>query len=274
MMVMNKKQGQILFLPHGGGPMPLLNDPSHAKLTEFMKTIPNKLRKPSAIIVISAHWEERIPTVTGADYPDMIYDYSGFPPETYNIKYSAPGNPKLADEIINLFSKHNILAEKNNSRGYDHGVFVPLLLMYPEANIPVIQISQKRNLNPQEHINMGKALAELMERDILVIGSGLSFHNMREFFYSSDDSNQKAEEFNNWLIDTLINENLSETERENRLVKWEDAPSARFSHPREEHLLPVHILFGIATANNFKTKLVFNDIAVGKKVSAFLWSSE
>jgi aromatic ring-opening dioxygenase catalytic subunit (LigB family) len=271
---MNKKLGQVLFLPHGGGPMPLLNDPDHEKLTKFMKEIPDKLRKPSAIVVISAHWEERVPTVTAANFPDMIYDYSGFPPETYSIKYPAPGNPDLADRIVNLFRKYNILAETDNKRGYDHGVFVPLLLMYPDADIPVIQISQKRDLNPQDHINMGKAISKLMEEDILIIGSGLSFHNMREFFYRSDKSNQKAEEFNNWLINTLTNNSLSEEERENRLVNWEDAPYARFAHPREEHLLPIHVLFGVATANNFRAELVFNDIAVGKKVSAFLWSEE
>lgn len=268
---MDKKPGQILFLPHGGGPMPLLGDPAHKKLTAFMKNIPGKLRKPDAIVVISAHWEERIPTVTGAEYPEMIYDYSGFPEETYKIKYPSPGNPKLADKIMDIFSKNGISAKKDNTRGYDHGLFVPLMLMYPDADIPSIQISQKRDLDPQDHINIGKALAELMNENILVVGSGLSFHNMREFFYHSDESNQKAVEFNNWLIDTITNEKFSDTEREKKLVNWANAPYARFAHPREDHLLPLHVCFGIASAANFSAELVFNDVAVGKQVSAFLW---
>ncbi len=268
---MNKNPGQVLYLPHGGGPMPLLGDKNHGKLIKFLKTIPNKLRKPSAIVVISAHWEEKIPTITSAEYPKMIYDYYGFPEETYKLKYSAPGNPELAEEVLNAFNENGILAEKDDKRGYDHGLFVPLLLMYPEADIPCIQISQLKSLGSKEHIALGKALAKLMKKNILVVGSGLSFHNMREFFRKLPESDKKAVEFNNWLIETCIDENLSEDEREKRLIEWEKAPSSRFCHPREEHLLPLHVCFGIARANNFKAELVFDDTVIGKRVSGFLW---
>ncbi|WP_394700959.1 DODA-type extradiol aromatic ring-opening family dioxygenase [uncultured Ilyobacter sp.] len=251
--------------------MPLLGDPNHAELIEFMKTISNKLRKPSAIVVISAHWEERIATITGAEHPKMIYDYSGFPEESYKIKYNAPGNPELAKEVLGAFNENGILAKKDDKRGYDHGLFIPLMLMYPDANIPCIQISQLKSLEPREHIALGKALAKLMEKNILVVGSGLSFHNMREFFHKSSEADQKAIEFNNWLIETCTDENISENERERRLSEWEKTPSGRFCHPREEHLLPLHVCFGIATANNFKAELVFDDLVIGKRASAFLW---
>jgi len=268
---MNKNPGQILYIPHGGGPLPLLGDMAHAELIEFLKTIPNKLRKPLAIVVISAHWEERIPTITSAQTPEMIYDYYGFPDESYKLKYTAPGNPELAEEVLNILNKNGIPAKKDESRGYDHGLFIPLMLMYPDADIPCIQISQLKSLDSKEHINLGKALAKLMEKDILVIGSGLSFHNMREFFNISSEADQKAIEFNNWLIETCIDENLSKDERERRLIEWENAPSARFCHPREEHLLPLHVCFGIAIANNFKAELVFNGTVIKKRASAFLW---
>ncbi len=265
-----EKTFPILYLPHGGGPLPILGDENHKDLVTFLKNIGNELGEPSAILVISAHWEEDLPTITSASHPELIYDYYGFPPESYEIQYPAPGEPELAKEIFELVKAGGGQAGLNDQRGFDHGMFIPLKLMYPTANIPCVQLSLIKNLDPVEHIALGQSLAPLRDKNISIIGSGMSFHNMKAFF-SPDASTSAGETFNHWLIDVCTNSKISPDEREKRLIEWESAPSARYCHPREEHLLPLHVCYGAACAQTPTAKTVFDKIVMGQRASAFLW---
>lgn len=261
--------GSMIYLPHGGGPWPLLGDHRHLDLIEFLKEVVSTLIKPSAILMISAHWETDIPSVTGSKSPGLLYDYYGFPEKTYAIEYPTPGYPQLADKIVRVLEKNAIPAIADDSRGFDHGFFVPLKIMYPEATIPCVQISLLDSLDPGEHIRLGRALADLQEDNLLIIGSGASFHNLRAFHEApSDEAQSKNEAFEQWLIDTLSNEQLSEEERMRRLEDWESAPAARYCHPREEHLLPLHVCCGIASA---PAERVIEVEFLGKKTSAYIW---
>ncbi|MER2510876.1 MAG: class III extradiol ring-cleavage dioxygenase [Nitrosomonas ureae] len=261
----------VLFLPHGGGPLPILGDKGHEKMVSFLQKITRELNEPSAILVISAHWEEEQATITSGDHPEIIYDYYGFPTEAYEIQYAAAGHPKLAKDVFELMTASGIPAKLDDQRGFDHGLFVPLKLMFPQARIPCIQLSLLKNLNPGMHIALGKAIASLRERNILIIGSGMSFHNLKTFFSNDIDSSNENDAFDHWLIETCTNPEIPSDVREQRLIEWEKAPFARFCHPREEHLLPLHVCYGIACAGTPVAKTVFNDKIMGKKVAGFLW---
>ena len=261
-------KAQIVYLSHGGGPLPILGDPGHKAMVDFMTRLPGQLPKPDAILVISAHWEESAATLLGAQAPAMFYDYYGFPDEAYDITYPAPGNPELANRIAGYMKENNIPARIDPHRGFDHGLFIPLKLMYPQADIPSLQLSLLRGLNPSAHIALGKALRGLMDENILVVGSGFSFHNMGAFFWEGTDKPDLANDaFQNWLIETCMG-SLPQAERERRLIEWEKAPSARYCHPREEHLLPLHVCLGMAGK---PAKLIFDEKILGKRSVAFLW---
>lgn len=259
----------VLYIPHGGGPMPLLGEPSHQRLVDFLRQIPASLPTPEAIVVISAHWEAEQPTVTGGERPDLLYDYSGFPPESYRIQYPAPGAPDLAGRLHALLAAAGLRPQGDARRGFDHGLFVPLMLMYPQAEIPCVQLSLLASLDPGAHLAMGKALAPLRRERVLIVGSGFSFHNMRAFFASPHGApDQRNEAFQQWLIETCTARSLSPGEREQRLADWENAPHARYCHPREEHLLPLHVCYGMAQT---QARLVFDDQVLGKRACALLW---
>jgi aromatic ring-opening dioxygenase catalytic subunit (LigB family) len=267
-----KELSPVLFLPHGGGPLPLLGDKSHESLITFLKNIPLRLGTPDVILLISAHWEEKNPTLTGSEAPALIYDYYGFPDEAYQLQYAAEGRPKLAKEIKDLFESSGIRTSINQQRGYDHGMYVPLLLMYPLANIPCVQLSLQENLDPEFHIELGKSLSSLRKQNVLIIGSGLSFHNMQVFFSPAQSSKKQSVEFDDWLMETCASDDLSSVERENRLINWTEAPSARFCHPREEHLMPLHVCFGAACETSSKAEIVFNDDILGHRATGFIWN--
>ena len=263
-----ENKAQIVYFSHGGGPLPILGDPSHQAMVDFMTLLPSQLRKPDAILVVSAHWEERAATLLGAQDPPMFYDYYGFPDEAYEITYPAPGSPGLANRIAELLGKSNVPARIDAQRGFDHGLFIPLKLMYPQADIPSIQLSLLRGLNPAAHIALGKALRELVHENILVVGSGFSFHNLRAFFGQAMDTPDRANDaFQDWLIEVCAGA-MPQPEREQRLIEWEKAPAARYCHPREEHLLPLHVCVGMADK---PAKVIFDDRILGKRAVAFLW---
>ena len=204
----------------------------------------------------------------GAPTPPMFYDYYGFPDESYQITYPAPGSPQLANRIAGLLNKNKIAAHIDPMRGFDHGLFIPLKLMYPQADIPSLQLSLLHGLNPAAHLALGKALRELKQENILVVGSGFSFHNMKAFSFQGSSTPDPANDaFQDWLIEVCAGP-ISQLEREQRLVEWEKAPSARYCHPREEHLLPVHVCVGMADK---PAKLIFNDKILGKRSVGFLW---
>jgi aromatic ring-opening dioxygenase catalytic subunit (LigB family) len=237
-------------------------------MVDFMRDLPSHLRKPDAILVISAHWEEEVTTVMNGEAPAMFYDYYGFPEAAYEITYAAPGSPALANRIVEILNKKKIPVRTDAQRGFDHGLFIPLKLMYPEADIPALQLSLLRELDASKHITLGNALRELMKENILVIGSGFSFHNMQAFSWRGTSTPDPANEaFQNWLIEVVSNV-PSQKEREERMVAWTEAPSARYCHPREEHLLPLHVCLGMADKT---AKLIFDDAILGKRAVAFLW---
>ena len=262
----------VLYVPHGGGPLPVLGDDRHEKMVSFLKEIVHKLAEPSAIVVISAHWEENQATVTAGSRPELIYDYFGFPPQAYQIQYTAPGHPRLAKEVVDLLKSHGIPAKLDDQRGFDHGLFIPLKLMYPKAEIPCIQLSLLRNLNPSQHMSLGKSISELRKQNVLILGSGMPFHNLRAFFSADLGVHNEDEEFGSWLIETCTGNSLSSEEREQRLREWENAPYARFCHPREEHLLPLHVCYGAASVETMLAEVVFNQEIMGRKVCSFRWS--
>ena len=262
----------VLFVPHGGGPMPLMDEANHRELTAFIRSISADLPRPKAILVITAHWEEKVATISSSPAPGMLYDYYGFPQETYQFKYPAAGNPVLAQTIADLLSTQGINSQLDPARDFDHGSFVPLMLMYPKADIPVVQLSLLKSLDPQAHIALGKALAPLREQGVLILGSGMSFHNMQAFFSENPTTWERSERFDSWLTETLTHAELGKNEKAERLAGWKHAPEALFCHPREEHLLPLHVCFGAASIASPNAAKVFNGFLFDTKISAFLWS--
>lgn len=261
-------KGQVVYFSHGGGPLPILGDASHRAMVDFMLQLPSLLRKPDAILVISAHWEEPVATILGSLNPPMLYDYYGFPDEAYAITYPASGDPGLAERIFGMLESRNIGSRVDTVRGFDHGLFIPLKLMYPEADIPSLQISLLKGLDPAAHMTLGKSLRELLDENILVIGSGFSFHNMSAFswqgIFAPDPLNDS---FHEWLIEICTGP-MPQAEREQRLAEWAKAPSARYCHPREEHLMPLHVCAAMAGT---PARLIFDDHILGKRGVAFQW---
>lgn len=198
----------------------------------------------------------------------MLYDYYNFPKEAYEITYPAPGDPALAKRIGDMLNGEGVASQLDMERGFDHGFFIPLKIMYPNADIPAFQISLLRSLEPGAHIDFGKALRELLSENILVVGSGFSFHNLRAFnFQSAQVVDSRNDKFQDWLIDVCVHTD-TQAKREDQLKNWKHAPSARYCHPREEHLLPLHVCAGMADAS---ARLVFNDYIAGKRAVSFLW---
>jgi len=254
-------------MSHGGGPLPLLDDPSHKHMIEFMKGLSVQLPHPDAILVISAHWEEAEPAVIGVERPELLYDYYGFPQETYSIDYKAPGDPALADRVIQMLEQKGFYCRSEMKRGLDHGVFIPLKLMYPAADIPVVQLSLLKGLDADKHLDLGRALHGLKSENLWIIGSGFSFHNMSDFTMNPEpEADPENDAFQDWLISVCTEENSDK--REELLSQWTNAPGARYCHPREEHLLPLHVCAALAAAPG---KVIFDAPIAGKRALAFRW---
>ena len=260
---------EVLYIPHGGGPMPLLPESRQQPLSLFLQGLGDKLRKPDAIVVLSAHWEADPVQITSASSPELYFDYYGFPPETYEYQYPCPGHPQLAQQIADHLNNRKIQVKLDAERGLDHGVFVPLMLMYPQADIPVIQISLRPDLDAGFHVALGTALSDFEFDNLLWLGSGFSFHNMKALMSKRDDSPDALNQaFEDWLAETLSAENLSIEDRTKRLAEWQQAPGGLYCHPREEHLLPLHICFGLGqgAATNW-----FDGQVGGFRSSAWYW---
>jgi aromatic ring-opening dioxygenase catalytic subunit (LigB family) len=252
----------VLYLPHGGGPMPLLGDPGHQDLIAFLKQIPEQLGKPKAILMISAHWESDVAAISTSPNPQMIYDYSGFPPECYAYQYPAAGDPTLAHTVADCLKAHAIDCRLDSGRGYDHGTFVPLMLMYPDADIPVVQLSLLQSLDPAKHIALGEAIASLRAQGVLIIGSGMSFHEL-------DATLEHSIAFDDWLTETVVASSVEKAKQ--RLIHWAAAPAARDCHQREDHLLPLHVCFGAAMAQTSAAEHVYSGQLFGRRIAGFLW---
>lgn len=232
------------FIPHGGGPCFFMDDPHGlwTGMAAFLRSLPGRLPEPpAAILVISGHWETDGFAFTGSAAPSLLYDYHGFPPHTYQLAYPAPGAPALAQDAAALLRAAGIAASVDPGRGLDHGVFVPLKVAFPDADIPVVEMSVDRHLDPALHLAAGHALAGLRDKGVLILASGMSYHNMRG--YGDPRSTRPSQEFDTWLTDSLA---LPGPARAARLTAWESAPAARASHPEAEHLLPLMVAAGAA----------------------------
>jgi aromatic ring-opening dioxygenase catalytic subunit (LigB family) len=257
----------VVFVPHGGGPWPFVevglgSRSEQDELAEYLSSVRAVPKTPpKAILVISAHWEEPVPTVMTAKRPPMLYDYYGFPPEAYRITWPAPGDPETAARVRQLLEAGGFRTAEDPGRGFDHGAFVPLKLSYPDADIPTIQLSLKRGLDPREHIAIGRALSPLRDERVFIIGSGMTFHNLRAF---TPQAAPYAESFDQWLRQTAT---LNETERNEGLAHWCEAPSARIAQPREEHLLPLMVVAGAAGPD--RGKVAYNGTIFNLRLSAY-----
>lgn len=257
----------VVYLPHGGGPWPFVDmgmDPREkASLLGYLQSLKSLPKiAPKALLVVSAHWEEKIPTVMSSAAPPMLYDYYGFPAASYQIQWPAPGAPSLGSRVQQLLGKAGFDHAENRERGYDHGTFVPMKVAYPAADIPTLQLSLLKSLDPSEHLKLGRALAPLRDEGVFIIGSGFSFHNLRLF--RDPRGTAAAESFDAWLRETGT---APRGARDARLVEWSKAPSARIAHPREEHLLPMMVVAG--AAGDDVGVLAYNDTFMGARASAF-----
>ena len=233
------------FVSHGGGPWPFMKDQYGATydvLEASLADLPRQLGgKPKAVLVVSGHWEEHEPTLSASPRPPMIYDYGGFPAHTYQVKYDAPGSPELARRAAGLLQGAGFKAGLDDQRGFDHGTFSMLYPVFPEADVPVVQLSLQHGFDPLKHIAMGRALKPLRSEGVAIIGSGLSFHNLRQF---GPGGRLASHQFDDWLQLVLLT--LTPAQRSAALLNWDQAPYARMAHPREEHLLPLMVALGAA----------------------------
>lgn len=256
-----------IYIPHGAGPCFFMDwNPSDTwhGMAAFLKGIVATLpARPSAIVLVSGHWLEPVFSVTGHAHPQLIYDYYGFPPHTYELAYPAPGDPALAARIADLLGAAQDRASVDAGRGFDHGMFIPLKLMLPAADIPVVQLSLRHDLSPLAHLDAGRALAPLRDEGVLIVGSGMSFHNMRG--YGDARFTPLSAEFDQWLTQAVE----SDPEARSALLKrWTRAPHARLCHPpgAEEHLLPLLVAAGAADSAGRKA---YSESIMATTISAF-----
>jgi aromatic ring-opening dioxygenase catalytic subunit (LigB family) len=238
------KRLPVYFISHGGGPWSYMDAGArapYAKLERALADMPREIgATPAAVLMISAHWEEPEFTLTSGTAPPMIYDYGGFPEHTYHVHYDAPGSPALARRVQGLVEAAGLPAAFDAERGFDHGMFSPMAAMYPKAEVPVVQLSLRRGLDPAEHVALGRALAPLRQENVLIVGSGLSYHNLRNL---GPQAHEPSKAFDDWLAQTV---HATPAQRIERLLAWSQAPSARIAHPREEHLIPLMVAAGAA----------------------------
>ncbi len=256
------------FIPHGGGPCFFMdwNPPDTwrgmaAFLGGLLDTLP---ARPRAILLVSGHWLAPRFSVTANAHPSLIYDYYGFPPHTYELTYPAPGDPDLAQKVAGLIEEAGLDAGMDAARGFDHGVFIPLKLVAPDADIPVVQLSLRGDLDPSAHLELGRALAGLRDEGVLIVGSGMSFHNMRA--YGDPRFTAISREFDDWLTDAVE----SPQDRRNALLAdWTSAPHARLCHPPrgEEHLLPLFVAAGAGGAD--PGRKIYSEVVMDTAISGF-----
>lgn len=269
---MSATEFPTLFVPHGAGPcffMEWKPADTWQRMEAWLRGMVDWAgARPAAIVVVTGHWEAPAFTVNSAPRPGLIYDYQGFPDHTYRLEWPAAGSPELAARIRDLLAAQGIENREDPARGLDHGVFIPLKLAFPEADIPVVQVSLRQDLDPAAHLALGRALAPLRREGVLIVGSGMSYHNMRRFRFEGGPADPDSEHFDDWLAETVATE---ASERARRLIDWADAPGARDAHPREEHLLPLHVVAGAAAAD--LGERVFQDTVMGSIQSAFRFGS-
>ena len=226
-----------VFVSHGSPTMPL----EKSAANDFLRGLGGLLGRPEAILMVSAHWDTEQPAVSGAERPETIHDFYGFPPELYRLRYPAPGAPKLAERVVSLLGGQGVAVDVDPERGLDHGAWTPLILAYPQADIPVTQFSIQCYLGPEYHVKIGEALRPLRDEGVLIIGSGGATHNLRELSRQRGNPVPQAwtDEFNEWLADAL-----RERRRDDLVNYRARAPQAVRNHPTDEHLIPLYVALG------------------------------
>ena len=261
-----------LYIPHGGGPCFFMDTPPGLprdlwdRMGAYLRGIDASVgERPKAVLVVSGHWETERPTVNTSPRPPLLFDYYGFPEHTYRLTYPVAGSPTVARRVRELLAASGIPCDEEPERGLDHGVFIPFKLIYPDADVPVVQLSLNRNLDASTHLSLGRALVPLRDEGVLIVGSGMSYHNLRDLFSSDPRSTSAAAEFDAWL-----NEAVTESDpaaREKKLAAWHQAPGARAAHPRPEHLIPLMVAAGAAGED--LGRRTYNQPLLGKPVSGF-----
>jgi aromatic ring-opening dioxygenase catalytic subunit (LigB family) len=263
---MNPQRQPAIFLPHGGGPCFFMDwdppDTWHAT-QRFLEGLAASLpAPPKALLVISGHWDETVFTTSAVAAPKLIFDYYGFPEHTYKLTWPAPGEPDLAKRVAGLLGAAGLPAAVSSSRGFDHGVFVPLKVAFPEARIPVVTLSLAASLDPALHLAAGRALAPLRDEGVLILGSGMSFHNLRT--YNQPQTVERARAFDGWLTRAVQSPGAA---RSALLTDWRQAPFAAYCHPREEHLIPLLVAAG--AGGEAPGRRIFGDEPMGAAISAY-----
>jgi aromatic ring-opening dioxygenase catalytic subunit (LigB family) len=231
-------------------------------MAQFLKALPASLpERPRAILIVSGHWETSGVALTGGAHPPLVFDYYGFPPHTYELRYDAPGDPELAGLIAQRLRTAGFTAEVDDARGFDHGVFVPLKVVYPAADVPVIELSLERSLDAGLHLALGQALAPLRDQGVLLLGAGMSVHNLRAM--GDPRLTQPATQFDAWLNAAAC---APAPQRAAQLARWQEAPHARLCHPRHEHLLPLMVAAG---ASQQPGRRVFHEMVLGAPIAGF-----
>jgi aromatic ring-opening dioxygenase catalytic subunit (LigB family) len=252
------------YIPHGGGPCFFMDDPEGVwtDMAAFLRALPSTLpATPEAILLVSGHWELSGFGFTSSANPPLLFDYYNFPPHTYQLRYDAPGSPALAARAAQLLGEAGFPAGFDADRGYDHGVFIPLKVAFPEADVPVVEMSLHHSLDPKLHLAAGEALKPLRDENVLIVGSGMSFHNLRAYRHPA--ALEPSQQFDAWLNDAVKQD---KTDRAASLERWSETPGGRFAHPREEHLLPLMVAAG---ASDEPGRRVFNGEVLNTMVSGF-----
>ena len=216
-----------------------------------------RLGKPKAILIASAHWETHVPMVTGSARPETIHDFSGFPEPLYRLRYTAPGAPGIARKASEALKQTGFTAAIDGCRGLDHGAWAPLLYMYPDADVPVVQLSLQPQLGTRHHLALGRALRNLEEDNVLVIGSGHMTHNLRDWMRGQGEPAPYAGEFAEWVRERLEAHDLD------TLADYRSrSPHGARAHPTDEHFLPLFVALG-AARDNYKPERIFKAIDSG-----------
>ncbi len=244
-----------IFVSHGSPTLPL----ERSAAVDFLRQLGPMLGRPEAILMVSAHWDTDRPAVSTAEKPETIYDFYGFPPELYRLRYPAPGAPRLAERAAALLEAGGLRTDFDPARGLDHGAWTPLFHMYPKADIPVTQLSIQWQQGPAHHVRLGEALRPLRDEGVLIFASGGATHNLREL--SRQRGNPVAQpwtvEFNEWLADALSARRMDD------LVAYrERAPHAVRNHPTDDHLIPLFVALGAGDPGG-ATQRLHSSIASG-----------
>ena len=232
----------VLFLPHGGGPCFFMDWPGWENMEVYLRNIASTLpQRPTAIVVMSGHWETSVPTVITAENHTLLYDYYGFPKHTYALRYPAQGSRSLAARVRGLLAEAGIQSAEDDRRGLDHGVFIPFLLAFPNGDIPIVELSMGKDLDAAHELRVGQALELLRDENVLIVATGMTYHNLNIFGKDGGKTDPVSKAFDDWLAGAV---EASPQDRNRALVGWERAPGARICHPRDEHLPPLSFASG------------------------------